>query len=279
MTNQHGRGECQFASYSWAGWKGRVDWFEHVQSVGSLSPLQEPIVWAREYAWISWFELGPNGSACSILDLPEAIPDKSHLKLAARTRLKKEIPSVRRDVEQAVLEIKYTELTDRYPYPLLTFMTVSVLFKVCINAGYESEKTSFYELSDKNSDFCGYIWYDHSAPEISKIQSEFILLSETNYGRKKIPSLQETEVQRDDLQAQSDDEEALSIHSVDRDTINQMPWNEIYAPVRDRWDYYWVLLIEWDNGVAERRGIGKILKTAAEKSFPPGPVWKQIVLA
>lgn len=49
--------------------------------------------------------------------------------------------------------------------------------------------------------------------------------------------------------------------------------------VKDRCDYYWVMLIEWNNGIAERRGIGPVYKNAPEKSFPPGPVWKQIVLA
>jgi hypothetical protein len=172
-------------------------------------------------------------------------------------------------------------------------MTVSVFFKVCVNAGHEYRETLFVELSDRDSDFCGYIWYDHSAPEISKAHSEFILLSETNYGRKESSIPLETEVQQDDLQAQSDGEEALSIHSGDEYTRNQMPWSEICGPGPDLldqgiapwtqatepWDYYWVLLIEWDNGVAERRGIGKIFKIAAEKSFPPGPVWKQINLA
>ena len=44
------------------------------------------------------------------------------------------------------------------------------------------------------------------------------------------------------------------------------------------WNGYWVMLIEWDGPVAERRGIGQILKPALAEAFPPGPAWKEIIL-
>ncbi|KAH7128140.1 heterokaryon incompatibility protein-domain-containing protein [Dendryphion nanum] len=44
-------------------------------------------------------------------------------------------------------------------------------------------------------------------------------------------------------------------------------------------DLYNVMLLEWNAGVAERRGIGTIKLSAIDKSFPPGPVWKEIILA
>ena len=40
-----------------------------------------------------------------------------------------------------------------------------------------------------------------------------------------------------------------------------------------------VMLLEWNGGVAERRGLGTIDPLAIKKSFPPGPVWKEILLA
>lgn len=54
------------------------------------------------------------------------------------------------------------------------------------------------------------------------------------------------------------------------------------ACVTDRafeWAYYTVMLIEWDGGLAERRGIGSIKKETVHQSFAPGPEWKEIVLA
>ena len=40
-----------------------------------------------------------------------------------------------------------------------------------------------------------------------------------------------------------------------------------------------VMLIEWNGGIAERRGIGKLEPWAVDKGFYAGPVWKEIVLA
>jgi hypothetical protein len=109
---------AHFPSYSWAGWKGPVQWFQHA-SFHISSPFNEPVAWTRESAWIRWFKLRPNGLACSISNLPEIVSESSHLQSAARTRLKTEIPSIRRDVEQAVLKIKDPKLEHRYQYPLL----------------------------------------------------------------------------------------------------------------------------------------------------------------
>jgi hypothetical protein len=45
------------------------------------------------------------------------------------------------------------------------------------------------------------------------------------------------------------------------------------------WKYYNVLLLEWNGGIAERRGIGVIYQKAVGRSFAPGPRWKEIFLA
>ena len=42
--------------------------------------------------------------------------------------------------------------------------------------------------------------------------------------------------------------------------------------------YYHVMLIEWNGPVAERRGFGRLIKTALAHSLPPGPQWKEIIL-
>ncbi|KAK0627595.1 hypothetical protein B0T14DRAFT_139751 [Immersiella caudata] len=44
-------------------------------------------------------------------------------------------------------------------------------------------------------------------------------------------------------------------------------------------DEYHVMLLEWSDGIAERRGIGIIEQDAIQHSLDPGPVWKEIVLA
>jgi hypothetical protein len=50
-------------------------------------------------------------------------------------------------------------------------------------------------------------------------------------------------------------------------------------PNSDDWKYYQVLLLEWSEGIAERRGVGVIFQKAVERSCLPGPVWKEIFMA
>lgn len=46
-----------------------------------------------------------------------------------------------------------------------------------------------------------------------------------------------------------------------------------------QWKFYHVLLLEWNGGIAERRGIGIIYQKAVERTYEPGPLWKEIFLA
>ncbi|KAI0518149.1 heterokaryon incompatibility protein-domain-containing protein [Xylaria bambusicola] len=43
--------------------------------------------------------------------------------------------------------------------------------------------------------------------------------------------------------------------------------------------FFWVLMIEWDKGVAERKGIGKIRRDALASAVDAGISWKEITLA
>jgi hypothetical protein len=52
----------------------------------------------------------------------------------------------------------------------------------------------------------------------------------------------------------------------------------VYQSRRTSRDYN-VILLEWNEGIAERRGFGIIDKEAVERSFAPGPLWKEIFLA
>jgi hypothetical protein len=58
--------------------------------------------------------------------------------------------------------------------------------------------------------------------------------------------------------------------------------NELYEFILlssgERYAEYQVKLIEWIDGIAERRGIGSIPDSIVENSSPPGPVWKEILL-
>lgn len=46
----------------------------------------------------------------------------------------------------------------------------------------------------------------------------------------------------------------------------------------DSKEVYMIMLIEWIDGVAERRGIGFVDAVECRNSMAPGPVWKEIIL-
>lgn len=41
---------------------------------------------------------------------------------------------------------------------------------------------------------------------------------------------------------------------------------------------YWVMLIAWEDGDAERKSLGQIFQNALAASNDPGPVWKEVIL-
>jgi hypothetical protein len=53
---------------------------------------------------------------------------------------------------------------------------------------------------------------------------------------------------------------------------------EVYRSRETSKDYN-VVLLEWNGGIAERRGLGIMYKEAVERSFTPGPLWKEVFLA
>jgi len=46
-----------------------------------------------------------------------------------------------------------------------------------------------------------------------------------------------------------------------------------------QWTFYYVMLLEWHEGIAERRGLGLLHQNAVDFSLAPGPTWKEIFLA
>ncbi|KAK0616605.1 heterokaryon incompatibility protein-domain-containing protein, partial [Immersiella caudata] len=42
--------------------------------------------------------------------------------------------------------------------------------------------------------------------------------------------------------------------------------------------FYHVMIVEWKDGIAERRGLGTVQRNEIGNGFPPGPVWKEFTL-
>jgi hypothetical protein len=45
-----------------------------------------------------------------------------------------------------------------------------------------------------------------------------------------------------------------------------------------QWDLFWVLVVVWQDGIAERRGVGQVLVSALETAVEPGPEVKFVLL-
>lgn len=132
-------------------------------------------------------------------------------------------------------------LAKLYPRPtfsLLCFSTLAVFFELT-DVNYVEGKAGI--VNRARSKFTSKIFLDGFDEYPVPHQGEFILLSKT------IPS-------KEDL-----DEVELG-------------WSLSSKEV------YMIMLIEWFNGVAERRGIGFIDAVDIKNSMAPGPVWKEIIL-
>lgn len=110
-----------------------------------------------------------------------------------------------------------------------------------------------YDILDQNGQYCGLLLLDSKKSHtlmLSKAQ-EFAILSRDN--------------NRGSIQ--------FSLRGLDLSD----PQCRLKDPYLSR-EYFWVILIEWINGIAERRGFGQIHSKALENSYQPGPTWKEYIL-
>ncbi|KAF4458054.1 hypothetical protein F53441_129 [Fusarium austroafricanum] len=131
-------------------------------------------------------------------------------------------------------------------YPLLQFWTISLFYKII---EIDVFKATGY-LSDSNQMNCGFVWLD-GFEETTLFEShdpcEIILLSE-----------------------------AYSHPFLDYEGVQ---WQHPYPLTVGQWTFYNVLLLEWQGGIAERRGFGVLHQSAIRYSMAPGPSWKEIFLS
>lgn len=238
-TTLHRR--SSFPSYSWTGWRGQIK-VDHDNRGNDIK------TWLRERTWIIWYERSPSGTTNLVWD-PSTNDFSSSAYRGYRDRgifsdgqrISKQLNSRR---TMPTEEVSFTRVVPTYP--MLQFWTLSVFYTITdINV---FQATGY--LTDMNNARCGFVWLDGFEETIffeSKGPFEVILLSESFTHQCS------TELDR---------------HS-----------NNRYSKVVGQWAYYYVLLLEWQGGIAERRGFGIIFQAAIQNSLKPGPVWKEIFLA
>ncbi|KAK4204775.1 heterokaryon incompatibility protein-domain-containing protein [Triangularia verruculosa] len=174
----------------------------------------------------------------------ELVCDDHTSSLLPRQPFKCPIPEVTRS------ETVFTSTTSPKPYPILRFWTLVVSLKIQITDVFRHQA----RLLGQNGEECGGVALDGFNDSEGFFESiepfDVILLSE---GR------------------------ARDFNDLDRTKTGM--GSKVY--LRDR-EYnttiYYVMLIEWKDGVAERRGIGAVRQDSICHSFKPGPVWKEVAL-
>ncbi|KAM0549939.1 hypothetical protein ACHAPJ_009186 [Fusarium lateritium] len=237
-----------FPSYSWAGWRGPivVDFIEI-----SIFPGQLTNQWLKDRTWIIWYKRSPSGIINLVWD-PDANPsfplsDMDYVGYRTRRAfgdgrcVPTELETMRTMPTQ---ELSFS--LDVPSYPILQFWTLSLFYRI---SDIDVFLATAY-LRDSNQTKCGFVWLD-GFEETTFFESqgpfELILLSE-----------------------------AYSTTGVQHENLH---WLDPYPLAEGQWGYYNVLLLEWQGGIAERRGFGLLHQGAVEFSLPPGATWKEIFLA
>ncbi|KAF2727345.1 hypothetical protein EJ04DRAFT_505854 [Polyplosphaeria fusca] len=254
-----------FSSWAWAGWMGRVGWFDD----GALSAFadasacetQQVGEWTRARAWIVWYSSwGTNiMSAAYLLDGPpwlrgsapgreiqeERFRGLSTGNFAPRPDM---IPRRLRGLERQRRHIRY-----------LQFWTVSVYFQIELNdaavlrwKSFQPESTGdglrLFLLRDRFDEACGWVLLDEGWVEKGKTSDirnqEFILLSEGSSPRDE--------------------------------GNNEEVEDETGGGIDDR--EFNTMMITWIDGIAERAGVGRVRRTALANSCWRDMKWKEIVL-
>ncbi|KAF4969171.1 hypothetical protein FSARC_3547 [Fusarium sarcochroum] len=235
-----------FPSYSWTGWRGPSVVELDDNSLGEVTNE-----WLKDKTWIVWYKRSPSGITNLVWD-PEAnpsFPSSNMQYLGYRGRrafsdgryVPKRLKTIR---TMPTHEVSFSREVPSYP--LLQFWTLSLFYNI-------SDVDVFMatgHLEDSNGAKCGFIWLD-GFEETTFFESqgpfEIILLSE-----------------------------AYSHALVKKGSVE---WRDPYPLAAGQWAYYNVLLLEWQGGIAERRGFGLLHQGAVEFSLAPGPTWKEIFLA
>jgi hypothetical protein len=200
--------------------------------------------WLNQKTWIIWFKRSPTGAINLVWDAAsdEAYNLKQNSELTGYAhRSTFQCPTGLRLATTRTTPTNGLDPSTRVlPYHILQFWTLVGFYRLSdVNVFNPSGK-----LLDRHGSTCGGVLLDGFEQTTffdSEQPLEVVVLSESSLG---IPALQ------------------------------YMPQNAGSGS-----DFFNIIVVEWSEGVAERRGIGTIRKDAIMHSYAPGPAWKEILLA
>jgi hypothetical protein len=257
------RRRAGFSSWSWAGWTGKIQWFDD----RSLESYREPgnsesdqvISWTRWRRWIVWY--GTYGvtsnQSTHLVNGPIWLAGSGPSTEAHNVRFTGQ-PSNFVPTESVLSHRQSDFRKPDSPVDYLQFWTISAYFDIELDRlavlHWSSTKPAstgnglrLFLLRDRYGNACGWILLDEGWVEKSVtktlIRQEFILLSEGrsthSYGQPSKPK--------------AGDEE-------------------------NGFEEYNAMMIVWTEGIAERVGMGRVKKDAVQKSCSRDMKWKEIVL-
>ncbi|KAI1126853.1 heterokaryon incompatibility protein-domain-containing protein [Nemania abortiva] len=198
--------------------------------------------WVATSTWITWYKKEPSSELAMI-------EDKAEGRAAKANELFGDLCDVSRTEPSRELS---SESIDK-EYAILQFWTISANFTLREIGQEEGENLLWsrglwtpttYELLDRDGANCGFVTLDDPASTgKDHTNAEFILLSSAEKSQGVAGS------------------------------------NLATQATETGGRFFWVLMIEWEKGLAERKGIGKIRREALAATLDPGVSWKEIVLA
>lgn len=237
------RRRSAFPSYSWTGWSGSLT----IRWRGTLQHYNDIL---RDKTWIIWYNRSPLGTVSLVWD-PSSEPSfpLDDLRFAGYRERRPFSPerydAARLDTSRTAPSETVSFSRDVPPYHILQFWTISTFYTISGIDVFDATG----DLVDSNGEICGFVsldGFEQTTYFESQTHFEAILLSEQQF----VP-----------------------------DKYLKNCSTASYPKVHGSWTCFNVLLLEWQGGLAERRGLGYLMQEAVDNSLAPGPAWKEILLA
>ncbi|GAP93137.1 putative tol protein [Rosellinia necatrix] len=224
---------------SWA-WSGWHGQVNYTYGSGNVAK------WTATSTWITWYKREPSGELAVVWDREGHRASRANDLFGRLCDVSRTEPSG---------EFASEQIKRRYKYTTLQFWTISMNFalrqvdqeegkNLLWSYGFYWTPTT-HKLLDRNGACCGFVTLDDPLRPSEECESaEFILLSLSAEKTQGVADLNPT--------------------SQASNTGGR---------------FFWLLMIEWKKGVAERKGIGKIHRNALASPLEPGVSWKEVVLA
>lgn len=274
----------EFPSWSWSGWQYAVE-YSYSTLEGVLINIHE---WLTSRTWIVWYVVAPdqeeptlvwNGEKTGAAGRWKGYASPNDFDPYGRVQVD-DTGHTLRPTEPSSGEWKLTQSSTRYrriqePPTYLQFYTHSAFFTIDpvppVRRSMSTLNPSlhWYSLFDMEGDWCGTVLLDQTWVA----NGEQVLTGEhENLWLHKMTPAKSVRITYEFI--------AIS-EARDFSTEEHDSWT-YYVPsdrIDSQWDLYYVLLIVTDaNGIAERRGLGKVFKDAFKRSVQPGYSWKEFMM-